>query len=344
VPAQDAQADFRDLIRPAATGKIKSKIKNVTVMKPEILYIGSFPDATAKLLHETFKVHHFRNLPIPADAFTADQAKMIRGIATEANRGATREMLERFCNVEVISVFGVGTDAVDVKAARERNIPVTNTPDVIAAEVADLAVGMMLASARQIIQGDQYVRDGSWAAKGPISLGRSVGRKTCGVIGLGGIGRAIADRAAAFRMRVIYQGPRKKPDAPYDYIADPVEIARQSDYLMVSCKGGEETRHLVSQAVIEALGPNGTLINVARGTVVDEPAMIAALKSGKLGFAALDVFENEPNVSKDLLALPNVLVQPHHGSATIETRTEMGQLMFDNIAAHFAGKPLLTPV
>jgi lactate dehydrogenase-like 2-hydroxyacid dehydrogenase len=241
-------------------------------------------------------------------------------------------------------VFGVGTDAVDLKAAREKNIPVTNTPDVIAPEVADLAIGMMLASARQIVMGEQYVRDGSWAAKGPIPLGRSVGHKTCGVIGLGGIGRAIADRAAAFRMRVIYQGPRRKADAPYEYIADPVELARQSDYLMVACKGGEETRHLVSKAVIEALGPKGTLINVARGSVVDEVAMIGALKTGRLGYAALDVFENEPNVSLELLALPNVLVQPHHGSATIETRSEMGQLMFDNMAAHFAGKPLVTPL
>jgi lactate dehydrogenase-like 2-hydroxyacid dehydrogenase len=312
-------------------------------MKPEILYIGSFPDATVKLLNDNFKVHHFRNLPIPAEAFSPEAAKLIRGIATEANRGATRAMMDRFPNVEIITVFGVGTDAVDLKAAREKNIPVTNTPDVIAPEVADLAIGM-LASARQIVMAEKYVRDGSWAAKGPIPLGRSVGRKTCGVIGLGGIGRAIADRAAAFRMRVVYQGPRRKADAPYDYIADPVELARQSDYLMVACKGGEETRHLVSKAVIEALGPKGTLINVARGTVVDEIAMIEALKAGRLGYAALDVFENEPNVSPELLALPNVLVQPHHGSATIETRTEIGQLMFDNMAAHFAGRPLVTPL
>lgn len=313
-------------------------------MKPEILYIGSFPDATVKLLNDNFRVHHFPRLPIPTEAFTPESAKLIRGIATEANRGATRQMLDRFPNVEVISVFGVGTDAVDLEAAKGRNIPVTNTPAVIAPEVADLAIGMMLASARQIVIAEKYVRDGSWATKGPIPLGRSVGRKTCGVIGLGGIGRAIADRAAAFRMRVIYQGPRRKSDIPYEYFADPVELARQSDYLMVACKGGEETRHLVSKAVIEALGPKGTLINVARGTVVDEPAMIEALKTGKLGHAALDVFENEPNVSKDLLSLPNVIVQPHHGSATIETRTEIGRLMFDNLAAHFAGKPLLTPV
>jgi lactate dehydrogenase-like 2-hydroxyacid dehydrogenase len=164
------------------------------------------------------------------------------------------------------------------------------------------------------------------------------------VLGLGGIGRAIADRGAALRMRVLYQGPRRKPDAPYEYLSDPVELARQSDYLMVACKGGPDTRHLVSAAVIEALGPQGTLINVARGSVVEERALIAALAQNRLGHAALDVFESEPDPSPALLALPNVIVQPHHGSATVETRTAIGALMIDNLSAHFAGRPLLTPV
>jgi lactate dehydrogenase-like 2-hydroxyacid dehydrogenase len=233
---------------------------------------------------------------------------------------------------------------IDLPAARERKIPVTNTPNVLTDECADLAIGLMLASARQILFADNYVRDGSWRTKGPIPLGRSVGGKTLGVVGLGGIGRAIADRAAAFRMRVLYHGPRRKADAPYEYVADLVAMARESDYLMVACKGGAETRHLVSAAVIDALGPNGTLINVARGTVVDEQALIKALTEGRLGHAALDVFDNEPNVAPELLALPNVIVQPHQGSATVETRTAIGQLMIDNISAHFAGKPLLTPV
>jgi hydroxypyruvate reductase len=165
-----------------------------------------------------------------------------------------------------------------------------------------------------------------------------------GVLGLGGIGRAIVDRGRAFRMRVIYSGPRRKLEAPYEYVPDIVDLARQSDYLMVACKGGPETRHLVSAAVIDALGPKGTLINVARGSVVDEPALIAALAEGRLGHAALDVFENEPNPSAELLNLPNVIVQPHHGSATVETRTAIGQLMIDNLSAHFARQPLLTPV
>jgi lactate dehydrogenase-like 2-hydroxyacid dehydrogenase len=312
-------------------------------MQIDVLSIGSFPEASNAELARRFAItHHFRR-PLP-DALSPELRARIRGIATEANRGADRALIAALPKLEVICVFGVGTDAVDLAAARERGVPVTNTPGILTDEVADLAVGLMLASARQIPFADRYVRDGSWASKGPIPLGRSVGGKTMGVVGLGGIGRAIADRGAAFRMRVIYTGPRRKPDALYEYVADVMEMARQSDYLMVACKGGPDTHHLVSAAVIDALGPNGTLVNVARGSVVDEAALIAALAEGRLGHAALDVFENEPNPSPDLLKLPGVIVQPHHGSATVETRTAIGQLMIDNLSAHFGGRPLLTPV
>ena len=312
-------------------------------MPIDVLSIGSFPEATNAELARRFAITRHFNRPAP-DALGPELKARIRAIATEANRGADRALIAALPRLEVISIFGVGTDLVDLAAARERGVPVTNTPGILADEVADLAIGLMLASARQILFADRYVRDGSWAKKGPIPLGRSVGGKTMGVLGLGGIGRAIADRGAAFRMRVIYGGPRRKADAPYEYVADPVELARQSDYLMVACKGGPETRHLVSAAVIDALGPQGTLVNVARGSVVDEPALIAALAAGRLGHAALDVFESAPNPSPALLALPNVIVQPHHGSATVETRTAIGQLVIDNLSAHFAGRPLLTPV
>ena len=312
-------------------------------MQIDVLSIGSFPEATNAELARRFAVtHHFRR-PLP-DALSPELRARVRGIATEANRGADRPLIAALPKLELICVFGVGTDAVDLAAARERGVPVTNTPGILTDEVADLAIGLMLASARQIPFADRYVRDGSWASKGPIPLGRSVKGKTLGVVGLGGIGRAIADRGAAFRMRVIYTGPRRKPDAPYEYVADVVDLARQSDYLMVACKGGPDTHHLVSAAVIDALGPKGTLVNVARGSVVDEAALIPALAEGRLGHAALDVFENEPNPSPDLLNLSGVIVQPHHGSATVETRTAIGQLMIDNLSAHFAGRPLLTPV
>jgi lactate dehydrogenase-like 2-hydroxyacid dehydrogenase len=312
-------------------------------MAIDVLSIGAFPEATNTELARRFAVTRHFNQPAP-DVLSAELRGRIRAIATEANRGADRALIVALPKLEVISVFGVGTDNIDLVAARERGIPATNTPGILTDEVADLAIGLMLASARQIILADGYVRDGSWGTKGPIPLGRSVGGKTLGVLGLGGIGRAIADRGAAFRMRVIYHGPRHKADAPYEYIGDPVELARRSDYLMVACKGGPETRHLVSAAVIDALGPKGTLINVARGSVVDEPALIAALKQGRLGHAALDVFESEPVPSPELLKLANVIVQPHQGSATLETRTAIGQLMIDNLSAHFSGKPLLTPV
>jgi len=312
-------------------------------MKPDVLSLGRFPDATMEELSRRFTLHHFFDFTLPPPGLTREVAGRIRAIATEANRGANRALIEMLPKLELIAGFGVGYDKTDIAAARERNIPVTNTPGVLGDEVGDLAIGLMLASARQIIVADRFVRDGAWA-KGPIALGRSVGGKTLGVIGLGGIGRAAADRGAAFKMRVLYHGPRRKADAPYEYVADVVELARQSDYLIVACKGGPETRHLVSAAVIDALGPTGTLINVARGTCVDERALVAALRAGRLGFAALDVFEDPLRPSPELLQLPNVIVQPHHGTATVETRNRIGQLMIDNISAHFAGQPLLTPV
>jgi D-3-phosphoglycerate dehydrogenase len=312
-------------------------------MTIDVLSIGAFPEATNAGLASRFAVTRHFHPPAP-DALSDALRDRIRGIATEANRGANRALIMALPRLEVISLFGVGTDSVDLAAARERGIPVTNTPGILTDEVADLAIGLMLASARQIVFADRYVRDGTWASKGPLPLGRSVANKTMGVVGLGGIGRAIADRGVAFRMRVIYSGPRRKPDVPYDYVDDLVELARQSDFLMVACKGGPETRHLVSAAVIAALGPAGTLINVARGSVVDEEALIKALSGGHLGHAALDVFEREPDPVPALLELPNVIVQPHQGSATLETRTAVGQLMIDNLSAHFAGEPLLTPV
>jgi hydroxypyruvate reductase len=312
-------------------------------MKPDVLAIGSFPDATWAELGARFNLHRFRRIALAREGVAPDIAARVRAIATEANNGADRALIEKLPKLEIISVFGVGIDAVDLAAARERNLPVTNTPGILADEVGDLAIGLMLASARQIVAADRFVREGQWE-RGPISFGRSVGGKTMGIVGLGEIGRAIAERAAAFRMKILYTGPRAKPDVPYTFVADLVELARQSDFLMVACKGGPQTHHLISAAVLDALGSTGTLVNVARGSVVDEDALVAALADGRLGHAALDVFENEPHVRGQLLALPNLIVQPHHGSATVETRTAMGQLMIDNISARFDDRPLLTPV
>jgi lactate dehydrogenase-like 2-hydroxyacid dehydrogenase len=313
-------------------------------MKPDILYFGAFPAPTVDELHHRFTVHHWPLLPKPEE-INAGLRAHVRAAAVEVNRGVNRALIEALPKLEIIACFGAGVDLVDLAAARERGIAVTNTPAIFDDECADLAIGLMLASCRQIVYADHYVRSGQWKEKGPISLGRSVTGKTCGVVGLGAIGRQIADRAAAFKMRVIYTGPRRKPDAPYEFVSDLIELARQSDVLMVAAKGAPETRHLISANVIDALGPKGTLINIARGFVVDEAAMIAALQQGRLGWAALDVFDSPPGAPNPaLLKLPNVIVQPHHGSATVETRSRIGRHMLDNLDAWLAGKPLLSPV
>ncbi len=312
-------------------------------MKPDILSLGNFPPGMTAALSERFTVHRFAAYPLPAGALSPDVAERIRALATEANRGASRELIALLPRLEIIACFGVGTDLIDLAAARERGIAVTNTPGVIADDVADLAIGLMLASARQIVAGDRFVRAGDWA-RGPIGFAHKVTGARLGIVGLGAIGRAIAARAAAFRMTVRYCGPRRKADVPYEFVADPVALARASDFLVLACKGGAQTRHLVSAAVIDALGPAGTLINVARGSVVDETALIAALREKRLGFAALDVFDNEPHVAAELLALPNVIVQPHHAGGTIEAREAAGRLVIDNMVAKLEGRPLPTPV
>jgi D-3-phosphoglycerate dehydrogenase len=312
------------------------------MMAPDVLAFGAFPEETVDELERRFALTLFEPPPAP-EQIPKHVRDHVRGLATTVNRGASAELIALLPKLEIISCFGVGLDIIDLAAARRRGIAVTNTPGLVVDDVADLAVGLMLASARQIVFADRFVRDGSWR-KGSIPLGRSLGRKTVGVLGLGGIGRAIADRCTALRMQVIYSGPRRKPDAPYEYLADLIELARRSDYLMVACKGGPETRHLVSAAAIAALGPAGTLVNVARGSVVDEAALVAALADRRLGYAALDVFENAPNIRPELLALPNVIVQPHHGNATVETHHAVGCLMIENLVAHFEGRPLRTPV
>jgi lactate dehydrogenase-like 2-hydroxyacid dehydrogenase len=312
-------------------------------MKPDVLAIGPvftlLPEVVGEM-NRHFAVHHLNEYPV---SLPPDLAGRVRGLATEANRGAKRELIAMLPRLEIISLFGVGLDQVDLVAARERGVPVTNTPGVVGREVADLAIGMMLASARQIVFADHFVREGAWK-KGPLPLGRTVHGKTVGVIGLGEIGRAIADRATAFGMNVLYHGPREKPGVRYPYAADVVAMARDSDFLMVACKGGPETRHLVSAAVLAALGSTGTLINVARGSVVDEAALIAALRTGTLGFAALDVFENSPNINPEYLTLPNLILQPHQGSAARETREAMGLQVVGNLRAHFEGRPLPSQV
>jgi lactate dehydrogenase-like 2-hydroxyacid dehydrogenase len=312
--------------------------------KPEILQVGSYPAWDEEPLNEAFHVHRYFEADDKA-GFLAQVGSGIRGIATRGDLGANRTMIDACPNLEVISVYGVGFDAVDLAACRERSIRVTNTPDVLTNDVADLAIAMMLCLSRGVIGAETWVKDGSWVEKGLYPLKRQVWGRKAGILGLGRIGFAIAQRLKGFGMDIAYCGPSPKDHAQgMVYIADPVALAARSDFLFVSLAASATTRHIVGREVIAALGADGMLINISRASNVDEEALLEALESGALGSAALDVFEGEPKLNRRFLTLPNVLVQPHHGSGTIETRKAMGQLLRDNLAAHFAGQPLPTPV
>jgi lactate dehydrogenase-like 2-hydroxyacid dehydrogenase len=211
-------------------------------------------------------------------------------------------------------------------------------------DVADLAIALLIATSRRLITGDRYVRAGRWIADGPLPPTRTVSGETAAILGLGRIGLAIVRRAEACGLKIVYGGRTRKSTAPWPFVADPVELARQADFLVVAVPGGPATRHLVDRAVLDALGPEGIVVNVARGPVIDEEEMIEALLSNRLGGAAIDVYEDEPRAPESLFALDNVVLQPHVGSSTTETRSKMGRLMIENLPAHFADKPLLTPV
>ncbi|MEO6744632.1 MAG: 2-hydroxyacid dehydrogenase [Caldimonas sp.] len=308
---------------------------------PEVLVVAKLWPPMMEALHGAFRVHDRIHETDPA-AFDA-AAPRIRAIAASGESKVGRDLIARMPALEIISVFGVGYDGIDVAAARERGIHVTHTPNVLNDEVADLALALMLAVARRIPQADRYVRDGKWK-QGPAVLARKVSGARLGIVGLGRIGNAIAKRAEAFDMTIAYTSRQPKADSPYRYFPTPAALAAEVDFLVVITPGGAATRKLINAEVLTALGPQGYLINVARGSVVDETALIAALQNGTIAGAGLDVFEAEPNVPDALCALDNVVLTPHIGSATWQTRRAMGDLSFGNLQAHFAGQPLLSPV
>ena len=311
-------------------------------MKPDLLVTGKMYPPTLAALDAVYTTHKLYDAK-DRDALLAALADRVSAVASSNSGGIDAATIAKLPKLKVISHFGVGYDTVDVEAARKRGIPITNTPDVLTDDVADLAIALLLAAVRKVPQGDRYVREGKWL-KGAMPLTESLQGKTLGVIGIGRIGRAIAKRAEAFNLKIAYQGPNRKSDVAWRYFADPVALAKEVDFLVAACPGGEATRGLVSRAVIDALGPKGVFVNISRGTVADEPALLEALQQGRLGGAGLDVFVDEPNVPQGFLALDNVVLQPHVASASHQTRLAMGQLVIDNLAAHFAGKPLLTPV
>ncbi len=311
--------------------------------KPHILQVGSYPEWDQTPLDAQFTTHRYFDAA-DKPAFLAQHSPTIRAIATRGDLGASAEVIAACPNLELIAVYGVGYDAVHMPSARARGIKVTNTPDVLTDDVADLAVGMILALSRGIHLAEAHVRNGSWA-KGSFPLQRKVSGKRAGILGLGRIGHQIAHRLEAFGMTIAYSSRTPKPGAErWTYIADPVALAKQSDIYVIALAAIPETRHIVGPDVIAALGPKGMIVNISRAANIDESALLDALESGALGGAALDVFDGEPALNPRFLTAPNTLLQPHHGSGTYETRQAMGQLMRDNLTAHFAGQPLLTPV
>lgn len=311
---------------------------------PEILQVGPYPQWDEEPLNAAFAVHRYFDAA-DKPALLDKVGPGIRGIATRGELGANREMIEACPNLEIISIYGVGYDAVDLAACREKGIRVTNTPDVLTNDVADLGVAMMLCQSRGIIGAENWVKNGSWNAKGLYPLKRRVWGRRAGILGLGRIGFEVAKRLKGFDMEISYSdvGPKSYAEG-MTFVADQVELARNVDFLFVTLAASAETRHIVGRDVIAALGTEGMLINISRASNIDEEALLDALESGALGFAALDVFEGEPKLNPRFLALDNVLLQPHHASGTIETRKAMGKLVRDNLEAHFSGAPLPTPV
>ena len=306
----------------------------------KILAIGPYSDSDHAALSEMGAAF----LPDTSGIAGVEGRDLISALAYKGSLPVGAAQMDLLPNLAVIANYGVGYDAIDVDAATERGIKVTNTPDVLNDDVADLAVALLLMQGRELEQGSDWVRSGQWAEKGEYRLNRKISGGTAGIVGLGRIGREIADRLAAFKMDIHYWARSEKETPGWTYHADPVDLAKAVDYLVIALVGGKATEGFVSKEVLAALGPRGIVVNISRGTTVDEAALLEALEQGKIAGAGLDVFRNEPRIDPRFLALPNVVVQPHQGSGTVETRAAMGQLQRDNIAAWLAGKDLLTPV
>lgn len=309
-------------------------------MKPTLLLLSRFPDSLTDRLFEHFDCHPYAQLDEPQ---IMALAPAVRGIVATAESTVTREMIARLPALEIISVLGVGYDGIDIDAAREHNVCVTHTPELSTEDVADFAMALLLCSARQVIAADRFVRRGEWTA-GRHPMTRSLFGARVGIVGLGRIGRAVALRAQAFGMGISYTGRTPKTDVTYRWCNDVQALAASVDYLVVCAQGGQDTHAMINAAVLAKLGPSGVLINIARGSIVDEDALVEALREGTILAAGLDVSGNEPHVSQALLELPNLILTPHMASTTDATVQAMLELTFDNLAAHFAGEPVLTPV
>ena len=311
-------------------------------MKSGLLIAGAVPDDLLRLLKQDFELSI---LPYSddLDAWLKDHAEGIEYVVTNGQDGLALPLMASLPNLKLITCYGVGYEGINVKAAAERGIFVSHTPDILNNEVATTAILLMLACYRNLLADDQYVRSGAWAKNGPAPLSRTADGQKVGILGLGRIGKAVAQKLSVFGADISYHG-RNRQDVAYRYCPDLVDMAHACDVLIWVMPGGAQTRHIVNKEVIEALGPKGTLINVGRGSSVDEAALLQALHSGKLGWAGLDVFEDEPNVSSALCAMNNVVLLPHAGSATKETRAAISALVRENLLCHQRVGRVLTPV
>lgn len=313
--------------------------------KPDLLVLQAMtPPEVMASLAEHFQCHLlYQVAPENQAALLYRLAPSLQMAVTTASVGMDEALLEQLPALRMLAVYGVGLDRIPLAALARLGVAVSNTPDVLTDDVADLAVLLTLATARRLPQMDAYVRAGQWGRRVPLALGRGVGGKVAGIFGFGRIGQAVAQRLTALGMQVCYHQPRQRGEFSLPYYDSLRALADVSDYLLVCAPGRAETHHAIDAAVLAALGPAGTLVNIARGSVVDEAALLDALQQGRLGAAALDVFEDEPHPLAELRALPNVILTPHIGSMTLETRSAMGRLVLDNLLAHAGGRALLTP-
>ncbi|MFG6081143.1 2-hydroxyacid dehydrogenase [Paracoccus litorisediminis] len=315
-------------------------------MKQNVLVCTPIRPEKLAILEDTYNVFPLYKLTdtVEREALIDKAGETCTAMVSNGHFPADDAFLTRLPHLQIAACSSVGYETLDVDAMTRRGIRFTNTPDVLTDDVADIAILLMLAVRRNLVVGDAYVRSGDWGRKGMLPLTRTTSGRKVGIVGLGRIGAAIAKRCAALGMEIGYYGRAPKPGVPYQYFGDVIEMAGWSDVLIAAASGGPETAHLVSAAALDALGPEGSFINISRGSVVDESALLDALESGRLGSAGLDVFLNEPNPDPRFGKLSNVVLYPHHASGTVETRDKMSQLVVDNLAAHYAGQPLLTPV
>jgi len=310
-------------------------------MKPDVLLTTKIFTRTQDVLEKEFNCHRLYEASDRA-AFLNTVAPRIRAIASFGS-SVDAALMDALPKLEIVSNFGVGVDSIDLAAAKQRGVIVTNTPDVLNDCVADTAIALTLNVMRKFPQAEAYLRSGFWDARGGYPLTTSLGGKTMGILGLGRIGEAIAQRALAFGMKIHYHN-RSKKDLPHRYEPDPVALASASDVVVVVTPGGAGTQHIINGAVLDALGSKGFLVNISRGSTVDEAALIRYLQEGRIAGAGLDVFENEPKIDPRFFSLENAVVLPHVGSATLETRTAMGALQIENLRLHFAGQAVRTRV